>query len=261
MGSKRLRKVIRSSQIAERRLRILFDKTCIYPRQHPLDVAVLGLLSKSFQVHKSVILLCKKEAGSEAYALSRVNVEIFLGVRWISNVDSERRAKQYGLFGFKRKQYWATVADKYYPNTPHWKAALRMHQAAIDRYARNYKYLGFWANLSSKLKGMAQETENLEPNPSPARDALWDYEFPYAMASDHVHATITAIDDLLPTPGVPFKVNLSSRTPQHIETAVFTSTSYLFKTAWRIDLVLALDLDEHIGKIITPFTRLFPRSS
>lgn len=219
-----------------------------------MDLVVLGLLNKAFQVHRSVMILCSKRAGPEAYALSRIVVEIFLALRWITNDDQHKRAKQYGFFGIKRKQYLAGVAEKYYPDSPEWKSAVARKQAVINRYGREYKYFTFWANLPTKLKGMAAEKEKLEASPPAPSDMSWDYAFPYSMASDHVHATIVAVDDLLPEPGVPFRVSLTPHS-RHIDDAIFTATTYLFRITSRADTALGLGLDAEIARVFKPFRK------
>jgi hypothetical protein len=49
----------------------------------PLSAIPYMFLRKAFHVHEAVIALCKAGMASEAYALSRVLVEMFITLRWI----------------------------------------------------------------------------------------------------------------------------------------------------------------------------------
>jgi len=242
---------MRSSQIASRRLEELIEHENIHVSKHPSSLVTYGLLRKAFQIHKSVLILCREGLGSEAYALSRILIEIFIALRWITNDDQDNRAKEYGFFVAKRKEYWAKIGTKYYAAGAAWKSEIARQQKIFDKYAKRYKYFYFWSNLAEKLKGMAREKESLESSPPAPPDALWDYEVPYSMASDHVHATSMAVDELLPEVGKPFRLSVLTN-DSLIANAAFTSTAWLFKIAFRVDSFRKLDLASQIDRIFRP---------
>jgi hypothetical protein len=102
---------------------------------------------------------------------------------------------------------------------------------------------------------MAKEKELLESIPPAPSDALWDYEVPYSMASDHVHATSMTVDELLPEAGKPFRISVVTN-DSLIANAAFTSTAWLFKIALRVDSFRKLDLASQIDRIFRPYGKI-----
>jgi hypothetical protein len=105
--------IMRSSQIASRRLKELIEHENIHVSKHPSSLVTYGLLRKAFEIHKSVLILCREGLGSEAYALSRILIEIFIALRWITNDDQDNRAKEYGFFVAKRKEEGILGEDRH----------------------------------------------------------------------------------------------------------------------------------------------------
>jgi hypothetical protein len=183
-------------------------------------------------------------------------VEMFITLRWITNQNQNARAKEYGYFVAKRKEYWAKILQRYYPTSPQSATALKEVDKLYGQYAAMYKSSIFWAR--ERLKEMAGESEQLDNASTAQRNALWDYEIPYSMTSDHVHATAAALDDLVPVQG---KVYTLSRVTdvKLIDSAAFTATVWLFKIAARVDLTRKLDLASAIAKAQRPFELLVLR--
>jgi hypothetical protein len=102
---------------------------------------------------------------------------------------------------------------------------------------------------------MAEEDENLDTAPTIPKNALWDYEVPYSMASDHIHATVAALDPLVPTLGAAFKLSRVAE-PKLTSNAVFSATAWLFRIARRVDLARRLGLEAEIDKAFRPFARI-----
>ena len=118
-------------------------------------------LTKAFCVYESVLTLCRAGFGSEAYALSRLNLEMYLTLRWITNYDQVNRAEDYALFVAKRKEYLAKMIEKYQPGTPQAAEAVNHVQNLYKTYADKYKRFSFWCNKVNSLKELAQEQEVL----------------------------------------------------------------------------------------------------
>ncbi len=250
-----IRSYIRTSSLTAKRLKRVFEKAEVYPSRNASSLMPYAFLNKAFQVHESVLILCKQGFGSEAYALSRILVETFIALRWITNTDQANRARQYGFFVDKRKEYLSKVAAKYFPNDTAWKVAEKEWRATVRTYSNRYSSFHFWANLPEKLRGMASEQEKLEVSPPAQENAMWTYEFPYSLASDHVHATILAVDRLIPEVGVPFRVS-GFQSKSDTEDAIFTSTTHLWRIALRIDAALHLDLLSKIEEVFVPFAKI-----
>jgi len=245
--------LVRSATIAARRLKEAFEGQRIYVSSIPLSIIPYVFLRKAFHVQEAVITLCKKQMASEAYALSRVLVEMFITLRWITNDNKNARAKEYGFFGAKRKEYWAKILQKYQPNNPASADAVKYVVKLYGQYAAKYSSSVFWSR--EKLKAMAQEIEKLDPSPRVPKDVLWDYEVPYSMASDHVHSTVAALDPLVPIQGATYAVSRVSE-PKLISHAAFTATVWLFKIARRVDISRKLGIEADIDKALRPFAKL-----
>jgi hypothetical protein len=179
-------------------------------------------------------------------------VEMFIMLRWITNRNQNARAKEYGFFVAKRKEYWAKILQEFYPMDSGSAEALKHVDKLYGRYTAMYKSSIFWSR--ENLKTMAEEPEELETNSS-VKTALWDYKIPYSMSSDHVHATVAALDDLAPIPGTVYKF---SPVPSEKLTAnaAFTATSWLFKIAGRVNSARKLDLELAIIRTLRPFEEL-----
>jgi hypothetical protein len=210
-------------------------------------------LTKAFHIHDAVLALCKKGMGSEAYGLSRTLIEMYISLRWITNRNANARAKEFGFFVAKRKQYWAQILARDHPTDPKSVAAPEFVEKLYGQYAAKYSSFVFWANVSGKLKGMAEELEELDSSMTPP-NTLWDYEVPYSMASDHVHATAAALDPLVPSLGTPYEAK-RVRDTKLVNNAAFTATVFLFKIAARINAARKLALDKEIQNAFGPFAR------
>lgn len=69
-------------------------------------------LTKAFQVHAAVLTLCRNGFGSEAFALSRLILEMSMALRWITNQDQVKRSDSFAFFEAKRKLYFAMIYEK-----------------------------------------------------------------------------------------------------------------------------------------------------
>lgn len=248
--------LIRAASTAARRLKRAIESERIYVTEINSSRIPYALLTKAFHVHQSVLLLCKAGFGSEAYGLSRTLIEIHIALRWITNQEEVARCDGYAEFVTKRKEYWAMILQKYSPTHPESAGALKYVDNLYGKYTKKYKWYTFWANVQDKLKGMAKELEVLYKFPSAQRDALWDYEGPYSMASDHVHATAVAIEDVVAKNGVLYKV-ANVRDRKLIENAIFTATAWLFQIFMRVDAARQLGLQKKIDKAWIPFEKLY----
>jgi hypothetical protein len=133
------RVMIQTSVTAARRLKQIFEREKIHVSNVPLSVIPYMFLRKAFHVHQAVMALCKAGMASEAYALSRIMVEMFIVLRWITNQNQNARAKEYGYFAAKRKEYWANILQRYYPMNPQSADALRYVDKLYGRYLTMYK--------------------------------------------------------------------------------------------------------------------------
>jgi hypothetical protein len=211
-------------------------------------------LTKAFQVHEAVLTLCRAGFGSEAYALSRLILEMHLTLRWITNDDQVNRTEEYALFVAERKEYLAKMIAKYQPGTTQAAEAVNHVQNLYQTYANKYKRFTFWCNKANSLKELAAEPEILY-GPQIASDGMYLYELPYSSASDHIHCTSVALDNVYPVTGVPYRIS-RAKEPGLTRDAVFTATQFLFSIVIRVDTFRQLGLQQEIDDAYKPFKEL-----
>jgi uncharacterized protein DUF5677 len=239
------------------KLRDLIESQDIYvATSEPTSAVPFSHLTKAFQVHEAVLTLCRAGFGSEAYALSRLILEMNLTLRWITNDDQVKRAEEFAFFVAKRKEYLATMISKYQPGTALAADAVNHVEKLYKTYADKYKRFTFWCDKAGSLKQLAQEKEILYgPQPNPHFEAMYLYEVPYSVMSDHVHCTSFALDGVYPATGVPYRISRALE-PNLVRDAVFTATQFLFAIMLRVDAYRQLGLAQDIYKVYDAFKML-----
>lgn len=249
-----LRAYIRVCARAARRLKKALKAEEIYvAARSSTSVVPFCHLTKAFQIHAAVLTLCKAGFGSEAFALSRLILEMSMSLRWITNQDQVKRSDFFALFEAKRKQYLAMIYTKYNPTGAAAAGVVQYVENLYKQYADNYDSFKFWSNSPNNLRGMAAEPEFLYgPLPPPNNDGLWHYDVPYSVASDHVHCNAVALADACPPENAPYEVTTAHQ-PRLISDAAFSSTQWLFAIAFRVNAYRRLEMLDKIDKAYQPF--------
>jgi hypothetical protein len=157
----------------------------------------------------------------EAFGMSRTMVEIALNLRFITNRNSEQRAKRFAhyigrwkmeLMRRSLKHFYQTDADGNWvrdakgEKIPHYtKADFRqmLEKKKYARYAkiaRKYPKRTSWTETGSKAsKGgvwmMAMEPDKYESVNGVPLKWEFDYEWMYFWTSQYVHATVVSMED------------------------------------------------------------------
>ena len=207
-------------------------------------------LTKAFQIHAAVLTLCKAGFGSEAFALSRLILEMLMALRWITNQDQVKRSDGFAFFEAKRKQYLAMIYTKYNPSAAATAGVVQYVENLYKQYADTYDSFKFWSNSPNNLRGMAAEPEVLAA--PPANDDLWHYEIPYSVASDHVHCNAVALVDSYPPVNAPYEATTAFQ-PKLVRDAAFSATQWLFALMLRVNRYRGLDMLDKIDKAYAPF--------
>lgn len=205
----------------------------VFPRLNThLDVVLLAFLSKSLSVTKAIAVLVEQGFVSEAFALSRTQLEIYFTARYIANKDCHERAKQYLEFLCKERDNWWKIVKKYFPSIQ--AKGLSAEERAI---ASQYPNPHWWTGGGGHAKRIAMEQDTHEI--SEAGEAMTcesDYEIYYKWTSEHVHVSVRALDGHIGDRWEPFTVG-----PRH---------NYLV-TAGRVLVVAA----EHLAKTVVAVYR------
>lgn len=214
-------------------------------------------LTKAFQVHEAVLVLCRAGYGSEAVALSRIILEMYITLRWITNQDQVRRAEDFAYFVAKRKEYAAKTFAKYRPGSPVAADAVKFVEHTFKQYADKYGSFTFWSNKPNNLKQLAEEKDILIPQLVPPQDdAVMLYEIFYSRASDYIHVTAIALDEAFPATGAPYTAS-AARESKLIFDAVVFATQWLFYIMIRVDTYRQLGLQDKIDATYKEFAKLF----
>lgn len=208
-------------------------------------------LTKAFQTHEAVLTLCRAGFGSEAFALSRLILEMSMTLRWITNKEQVKRCEAFALFEAKRKQYFAETYTRYNPSSAAFAGAIQHIENLYRQYTEKYDSFKFWSNSPNNLRAMTEENDILYTMPATPND-LWHYDIPYSMASDHVHCNSMSMIECYPPLGAPYDVKVAAN-DKLIDQAAFSATQWLFLVMARVDTYRELELTDKINAAYAPF--------
>ena len=214
-------------------------------------------LTKAFQIHEAVLVLARAGFGAEAIALSRSILEMYITLRWIMNQDQSKRAEDFALFVAKRKEYVANIFAKYQPGNPVAVDAVKFVQNTYKQYADKYNSWVFWSNKPNNLRQLAEEKEVLIPGLVPPNDdAVMFYELFYSAASDYVHVTALALDEVYPVIGARYSAT-GTKSSRNVFNAVVYATQWLFYMMIWVDAYRQIGLHAKIDIIVKEFSKLY----
>jgi hypothetical protein len=191
------------------RLEKHLNKLKIVPATHRVRSAViLPLLSKALTVGRAICVLIDAGFPAEAFATSRTLIEIFFCVRYITNKDTEIRAKTYVKYQARVRVEWKSIIEKYFPKTA---PNLRRLNDLVLETAKEFKNKAHWTGHGGQAKLMALEEDAVEVDEQgqPFRSEF-DYDALYFWTSHYVHATVAGIHGHACSPGEVFKVRARS---------------------------------------------------
>jgi hypothetical protein len=198
-----LTKAVRAFNLA---VRGIIEDTHVYPRTGTwLDVTLGALLNRASNTVDSIAQLTEKDYAADADALSRIVVEIWIVVRWITNKDCHERAKRFGAFEGKLIQHAVEALKAHSPNLQ--IPQHTQHDAIVDA-ANQYRSHLYWAGT---VRSMAEEPD--EQQVTPAGDPInlnWFYDIPYFMTSWRIHSNAMGVRELYPEWLAPIRLKSGS---------------------------------------------------
>jgi hypothetical protein len=202
-----------------RKIVTFIDNQTLYPRGHVfLDKVVLAHVSKALNVAQGIMALIEAGFPEEAFGLSRTMVEIALNLRFITNRNSEQRAKRFvhylsrwkmELMRRALKHFYCTdangnwVLDAKGEKIPHYtKAEFRQMLKKYEMHtkiARKFPKRTSWTDTGSKISRggvwmMAMEPDRYESVNGVPMKWEFDYDWMYFWTSQYVHATVVSMD-------------------------------------------------------------------
>jgi hypothetical protein len=213
-----------------KKLEEFIDKSEVIPAtRFYRTVVILGLLSKSLTVGRSICCLVENDFPAEAFGLTRTLIDIYFTVRYISNTDTEARAERYARFFAKNHEDWTKIIAKFYP-TRSIPNTLE-HQEYLE-VAKEYKRPNEWTGLHGQTKEMAREPDTYEfDSDGEPINCEFDYEVIYKWTSHYTHGTILSVESHLPEAEEPFRIRARSRVESgKAASALFNVLAYISKT-------------------------------
>jgi hypothetical protein len=212
-----------------KRLERHLNKLEMIPATHCYRTAViLPLLSKALTVGRAICVLIDAGFPAEAFATSRTLIGIFFCVRYITNKDTENRAKTYVKYHARVRVEWKNIVEKYFPKT---MPTLRRLDTLVLETAKEFKNKAHWTGEGGQARLMALEEDTVELDElgQPFKSEF-DYEALYFWTSHYVHATVEGIHGHACAPGEIFKVRArSSEDRERGEDASFNTVVFLCK--------------------------------
>ena len=192
-------------------------------------IIILGLLSKALTVGRAVCVLVESDLQGEAFGLSRTLIDLFFTVRYISNKDTEARAKKFAEFYAKDHEGWTKIIGKFYPtmaipNSPFHEDSLTL--------ARNYKSAHQWTGLGDQTRQIALEDDSYERTEAgKPLNCEFDYEALYKWTSFFVHGTVSSLEAHFVEARDVFRVRARIQLEQNLGTdALFNVLAFLTKS-------------------------------
>ena len=117
---------------------------------------LLSLMSKALTTGRAVCALVDAGFYGEAFGLSRTLIDIFLTVRYISNKDTEKRAKEYVEYIAKTQEELIRLSHKHFPEkVDHPKLGEK-----FSELAKAYRSAHRWTE--ARIREMALEPDSYE---------------------------------------------------------------------------------------------------
>lgn len=189
---------------------------------------LLGLVSKLLTTSRAVCCLVNGGFHGEAFGLSRTLIEIFLTVRYITNNETETRAKLYAEYIAKTQVKLVELSAKHYPDQDFRPSG----HDQFEKLAENYKSANSWADVRGQIKHMAMEPDTYEVDElGQPLTQDFDYEFIYWQTSHYAHATINSLLTHATPQGEPFRVRANENSEIHrAHEALFNVVVFICKT-------------------------------
>ncbi|MDP9162077.1 MAG: DUF5677 domain-containing protein [Acidobacteriota bacterium] len=197
----------------------------IYPpaNDHRYMVA-LALYSKCITVAEATLALLDAGFSDEAFGVTRTLVDIFITLHYISNKDTEHRARRYAEFAAKDSEVWIEVAKTYWPQH------VQPMEKNLRIIAATYRSPHSWSGHT--VKDMALEPDTVEVDETTGRPTVHDFAYRviYRWTSPYVHPTIGALRNHLVQAGRDNFVVRSGRGQDMRHLTIFNVASYLVNT-------------------------------
>jgi hypothetical protein len=185
-------------------------------------MVALALYSKCITVAEATLVLVDSGFSDEAFAMTRTLVDVFITLRYITNQDTDERAKRYAQFTAKESEQWEKVALNFWPQNP-----VPPLSEKTRRLAASFPSPHSWSGKT--VKDMCLEPDTFEADPATGNPLIHNFAYRaiYRWTSLYVHPTVGALWNHLVQAGRDvFRVrNTNQKDMRHM--ALFNVTTYV----------------------------------
>ncbi|MBA3915247.1 MAG: hypothetical protein H0X25_15635 [Acidobacteriales bacterium] len=167
------------------------NETSYYPPLNLYRYTVgLGLYSKAITVVEAILVLLDADFTDEAFGMLRTLIDIYFTLRFITNKDTEARAKLY--YNFFAKAH--TERQKLVP--AYWPGKLPKNTPRLLQLAMPYTHPHRWSGKPMKDLALEPDAVEVDQSGNPFVPKA-SYEWMFALTSHYVHPSIVALDNHL----------------------------------------------------------------
>src|SRR5260370_5208559 len=169
-----------------------------------LGKVILPYFSKALTVGRAICALVDKGFPAEAFGLSRTLVDMYFGIRYMSNKDSDDRITTYVEYFARVHQEWGSIIAKHFSQS---KVTLPVWHDEVMEIAKKFASKHQWTGHGGQAKLMAleEDTREVDEHGKPFKSEF-DYDVVYFWTSQYVHATVIVLDGHAGEPGHVFRI-------------------------------------------------------
>jgi hypothetical protein len=239
-----IHKLSRATLVITGRVEQFFTSEGIYLRRSTTsDITLAALLRSGCETSRAIVALVCSGHGAVALGLSRSIIEIWITVRWLTNVDTDKRAEQFLHFNSKQRERILELINEYYPGVSLDRFKGNRHH---DRRAMLYKA---WDRWGVGIKKMAQESEHFAEEPSGAASPKWAYDIAFFISSSYFHPTSLGLHRHFLKPGDRFTAKQLIDANEAAEQGMIFAAQFLLQIASRIASYWGLESDDFLSDL------------
>lgn len=186
----------------------------IFPRtltHYPFDRVALEILSKSFALAKSCLLLLVSGYPDEAFGLSRSLVECAINLRYLTQDETKLNSRTDEFIQYLKadKSYWMHYALQNVSAGPK-EQRIREHGRLLDVEPDPKAARRHWSGSGGFVWGIMTDDHPLDGTHISEKSRKATYAVEYHYASSFVHCSQPALDNYCPDEKEPFRVLTST---------------------------------------------------
>lgn len=234
-------RLTRATLLIALRVERLFTAKQLYLRRTTdSDITLAALLRSSCRTSHAIVSLARAGHGASALGLSRSMVEFWITIRWLTNKDTDSRAKKFTGFNSKLRERIIQLIDEYYPSVDLEQYRGNRHH---DLQAMEYPK---WDTWGPGIRAMATEVEVFQDDLVGVTSSKFAYDIAFFVSSYYLHPTSLGVNHHYLQPGETFNFEAQSTEEELSKQALFFTAQSLVQSALRIGLFWGTETEEAV---------------